>query len=257
MTTPFKDHFSGHADLYARYRPGYPDELFDALAALAPSRRLAWDAATGNGQAALGLAGRFEAVIANDASAQQIESARFHPRIRYTVGRAEEMVGPGAPVEPESVDLATVAQALHWFDFESFFDAVRRALRPGGVIAAWAYGINRVNDAVDHHLLRYYEDVVGPYWPPERIHVEQGYRSIPFPFERIDVPLRTVTMRWTLPAMLGLLRSWSATQGYIKATGRDPLPDLERDLAPAWGDPSTERVVEWPLAMLVGRKTAD
>src|SRR5438309_10549779 len=82
----FKDHFSAHAAEYAKFRPHYPDELFEHLASISPRHELAWDCATGNGQAAVGLARHFEKVIATDASAQQIESVEPDKRISYRGG---------------------------------------------------------------------------------------------------------------------------------------------------------------------------
>src|SRR5262249_61963053 len=85
---PFKDHFSGHSEHYARFRPTYPPALFDVLSALAPRRDRCWDAGTGSGQAAVGLAGRFGEVVATDASSEQIAHARSHPRVTYRVAPA-------------------------------------------------------------------------------------------------------------------------------------------------------------------------
>ena len=112
----WKDHFSHASDDYRRWRPGYPDELFAWLAAMAPSRAVAWDCATGSGQAAGGLAAHFARVVATDASAAQVAEAEAFGRVEYRVAPAEDSGLPDA-----SVDLVTVAQALHWFEFERFF----------------------------------------------------------------------------------------------------------------------------------------
>src|SRR5436190_1697754 len=105
----FKDHFSGHAADYAQYRPHYPNELFKYLAALPPNRDLAWDCATGNGQAAVQLAEFFAHVIATDGSEKQIANATAHPRVEYRVATAEE-----SGLTSSSIALVVVAQALHW-----------------------------------------------------------------------------------------------------------------------------------------------
>lgn len=247
MTTMFKDHFSARAEQYARYRPGYPPELFDWLAALAPARRLAWDVGTGSGQAALGLARHFERVIASDAAEAQLRNAVAHERIVYRVMPAER-----AELDDASVDLVTVAQALHWFDFARFYGEVRRVLRPEGVIAAWTYGVNRVAPEVDAIVHRYYSEIVGPYWPPEREHVERQYRSIPFPFDEIAAPRFAMQMAWRFEDMLGYLGTWSASKRYAEARGEDPLAQIREPLARAWGE-GRERTVEWPLYLRVGR----
>jgi SAM-dependent methyltransferase len=245
--TAFKDHFSGHADAYARYRPTYPPALFDWLADAAPDRERAWDCATGNGQAALELAERFAEVVATDASEEQVHAAFPHPRVTYRVAPAERSRLPAS-----SMSLVTVAQALHWFNIPAFFAEARRALKPGGLLAVWAYRLfestPEVNGIVDH----LYRGVVGPYWPPERQMIMDGYASVELPFERVEAPPFAMEARWTLDDALGYLRTWSATQRYVKAHGTDPVAEAAPELARAWGH--GERAVRWPLVMLVGRK---
>jgi len=244
----FKDHFSGHATAYHEARPGYPSALFDWLAAEAPARNLAWDAGCGNGQASVALADRFARVFATDPSAGQITNAEARPNIDYRVDPAEQ-----CSLEDASVDLVTVAQALHWFDHARFYAEVRRVVKPGGAFAAWTYADCRVDNAVDAVKDRLYIDLTGPYWPPERRHVESGYRSLPFPFEELPVPAFEMTATWTLGQFIAYLRSWSATQRYLKATGIDPLALVEADLARAWGDPASTRLVRWDFHVRCGR----
>ncbi len=199
MNPTFHDHFSGFASRYADFRPHYPAELFDYLATLVPRHSLVWDCAAGNGQATYDLAERFDKVIATDASKEQIASARPHPRIEYRVAPAERS---GLP--EKSVGLITVAQAVHWFDLERFYAEARRVLSPGAVLAVWAYGVNEVEgDAVNQLVQDFYANTVGPYWPPERKLVEDGYRTIPFLFAEITAPAVRMEMRWTLEQLLG------------------------------------------------------
>src|SRR5215207_7689770 len=193
----FKDHFSGHAAAYAASRPGYPDDLLDWVSALPAGRRLAWDCATGSGQAAVGLGRRFERVVATDASEQQIENAVEHPGVEYRVAPAERSGLPGG-----SVDLVAVAQALHWFHFTLFYAEVRRVLAPGGAIAAWTYNLARVEPAVDRLIDRLARGVVGPYWPPERCWVDEDYETIPFPFDEIAAPPFELVESWDLARMI-------------------------------------------------------
>ena len=250
MPTEFADHFSSLAAEYARYRPHYPQELFTYLADLAPGKMLAWDCATGSGQAAVALAEHFECVIATDASAAQIDAATLHAGVVYRVSIAEDS---GLP--DQSVDLITVAQALHWLDLPRFYAEAQRVLTPGGILAAWSYGFQTVEgDAVEELLRHFYRDVVGPYWPAERALVDAGYRTLPFPFQEIDPPPFAMQADWPLAQLLGYLRSWSASARYITARGNDPVEDLARDIAPIWGDPERPRTVRWPLALRVGRR---
>ena len=215
-----------------------------------PREATVWDCAAGNGQATIDLAERFGHVVATDASAQQIASATAHPRAEYRVAVAE-----ASGLGDESVGLITVAQALHWFDLERFFAEVRRVLKPGGVLAVWAYGIDEVEGQKVNSLARdYYSNVVGPYWPPERVLVEEGYRMITLPFPELSVPAFRMEMRWNLQELLGYFSTWSATNRYIKANGRNPLEPLAEALAKEWGEVERPRLVVWPLSVRIARK---
>jgi len=249
MSRNFQDHFSQVSNLYADFRPQYPSQLFDYLTELAPDRSLAWDCAAGTGQATVDLARRFDRVIATDASAEQIAAAKPQPNVEHRVAAAEQS---GLP--DKCVDLVTVAQALHWFDLPRFYAEARRVLRPGGVLAVWAYGINTVEeDAINEVVQDYYSNVVGPYWPPERKLVEEGYRTLPFPFTEVQPPRFEMHTRWTLDQLLGYFSTWSATNRFIKARGENPLRPLADLLRRAWGNEATARIVTWPLSLRVGR----
>jgi len=243
----FKDHFSVAAHEYDRYRPGYPEGLIEFLAEAAPARDLAWDCATGTGQAAVALATRFAKVIATDASAAQIRHAVRHPRVDYAIAPAED-----CGLADGSADLVTVAQALHWLDLERFYAEVRRVARPGAVFAAWTYSLADADPAVDPLVAAFYQEM-GPWWPPERGHVEDGYRRLPLPFEPIAAPAFEILEAWPLERLLGYFSTWSAVNRCRKATGRDPVEALGRRLAQIWGDPSAPRPVRWPLHLRVAR----
>jgi SAM-dependent methyltransferase len=245
----FKDHFSGHADAYERFRPVYPEALFDFLARLAPRRELAWDCGTGNGQAARALAGYFVGVIATDASAEQIALAHGPANIRFSVVPAED-----SGIAAGSVDLVTVAQAFHWFDQARFFAEVQRVLRPGGIVCLWSYGRMTIAPKVDLVITRFYRETVGPYWPAERAQVEAGYAYARLPFTELPPPAFTMAADWTLDEVLGYLQTWSATQRYIRERGENPLEPLRETLGPAWGESSRRRRVRWPLSLRIGRK---
>ena len=245
----FKDHFSGHAAGYAASRPHYPAALFDWLAQQCPAHVLAWDAGCGNGQAATALASRFGNVYASDPSAEQIAAAEPAPNIRYAVAPAETCDLPDA-----CVDLVTVAQAMHWFDAARFQVEARRVLKPDGVFAAWTYAQSRVSAAIDAPFDRLHDVLLEGYWPDGRQHVIDGYRKLPFAFKRLAVvPAFDMRCDWTLPQYLAYLRSWSACQRYLRATGNDAVALIEADMAHAWGDPQQVRAVVWPLTLHVGR----
>jgi SAM-dependent methyltransferase len=246
--SPFTDHFSKLAASYAAFRPAQPAAVI-AYAASLPSRRdVAWDCGTGNGQAARGLAEYFGNVVATDASAAQIAHAVPHSKVRYLVAPAEES---GLP--DHSVDLVTVAQALHWFDLERFYREVARVVAPGGAIAVWGYGDARSDDAaVDHVLRDFTRGTLGPFWPPERRILDEGFRTIPFPFREVTAPNFTLEEQWTLPELLGYLRTWSAAGAYTRATGRDAVEEWTAAFTTAWHDEAIRRVIRWPIAIRVG-----
>jgi SAM-dependent methyltransferase len=243
----FKDHFSGHAAAYRAFRPTYPPELFAFLAASAPARELAWDCGTGSGQAAAPLAAHFARVLATDASAEQIANADRHPNVEYAVAPAE-----ACPLPSASADLILVAQALHWFDHDRFYSEVRRVGKPGAVIAATCYYAPSVAPEIDP-ILRRWEDFIRPYWTPERVWVDDGYRTIPFPFPELAAPELEVTVPVSLAGFLGYLGTWSASKQYLKKHGTDPVERFAPEFAAAWGDPETERTLRWVLAMRLGR----
>lgn len=246
----FKDYFSGHATDYAKYRPRYPASLFEYLASVTKERERAWDCATGNGQAALGLAPFFEQVIATDASELQLASAGRHEKISYrlaTAGRTD--------IESASVDLVTVAQALHWFVLDAFYAEVKRVLKPEGVLAVWAYNLLEISPEIDARINEFYSETVGPYWPPERRLIEDGYQSIGFPFRELKPPQVRMEARWNLNDLTGYLRTWSATKQFIQARGFDPVAELESDLLAVWNAPQEEKTVRWPLSMRVGKQS--
>lgn len=246
--TTFKDHFSGGAADYTRFRPGYPPELFAWLADQCAARARAWDCGCGSGQAAVLLARHFAEVVASDPSAAQIANATRHERIRYSVAAAED-----SGLATASIDLIVVAQALHWFDFARFYAEVRRVARPGGVLAALSYGPLTVDGPAAPVIARFYHDLIAPYWPPERRHVDAGYTTIPFPFTPVAAPPFAMETRWNMAHLIGYLGTWSAVKEYRQALGHDPLALIAGELTAAWGDPTQPRTVRWPLTLLVGR----
>jgi SAM-dependent methyltransferase len=245
MSGGFKDHFSAHAADYAAYRPGYPSALYDWLAQAAPARQLAWDCATGNGQAAVELARRFTRVVASDASAEQLRHAQRADNIEYRVEPAER-----GSLADRSVDLVTVAQAYHWFDHAAFVAECGRVCAPGGLVAIWCYALARVRPAVDAVVGSLYRGEVGPYWPPERRLVETGYRELTFPWPEVRTPEFAMTLKWSLPQFEGYLRTWSAVRRCIEAGGADPVERLHRRLQEAWSvEPGKPLQVEWPITL--------
>lgn len=243
----FKDHFSSGSADYAAHRPSYPPRLAAELARLSPGRARALDCGCGTGQLSVLLAGHFDEVVATDASAAQIGKAQAHPRVRYRTALAQDSGLPDA-----SVDLITVAQAAHWLDLDAFYAEVRRVARPQAAVALVTYGVPHIEGAVDETLQHFYRDVIGPYWPAERRHVEDGYRSLPFPFPEVALPAMAIELHWGLGDLIGYVNTWSAVKAAAKALGDAPVAALAASLRRDWGDPALRRRVAWPLSARVG-----
>jgi len=241
--------FATVAREYANFRPGYPPELFAWLARVSPRRDAVWDCGCGSGQASTALAAHFAEVYATDAAPEQIAAAKPHPRVRYTVAPAER-----SGLGDAAVDLVTVAQALHWFEVDSFYAEARRVARPGALLVVWNYPRPRFVDAeLERRFLAFYSEIVGPYWPPGRAHIEAGYRTLPFPFEQIETPAFGLQLSWDLEQIIGYVSSWSATARYRSALGTDPVPLLRASLAPVWRSADATAEVRIPLTLLAGR----
>lgn len=247
MTTHFKDHFSTGSANYAAHRPSYPPRLVEELAALSPGRGLALDCGCGTGQLSVLLAERFERVVATDASAAQIDKAQAHPRVDYRVALAED-----SGLAAASVDLVTVAQAAHWLDLPRFYQEARRVARADAILALVTYGVLHVDGPMEPLLQHFYHQVVGPYWPAERRHVEEGYRNLPFPFEERRLPALAIEVEWSVDDLLGYIGTWSAVKEAGKALGQDPVVAFAAQLREAWGDPWLRRRVRWPLKVRAG-----
>jgi SAM-dependent methyltransferase len=246
--TPFKDHFSTHAAVYAAHRPTYPPALVDYLADIAPATELVLDCGCGTGQLSVLLARRFDRVLATDASAAQIANAEAHDRVEYRVARAEDSGLPDA-----TVDLITVAQAAHWLDLDRFYAEARRVARHDGVLALVTYGVLHVDgEEVEAVVQRFYYEIIGQYWPPERRHVDAGYQTLPFPFAELHAPALAIEVSWRLADLLGYVDTWSAVREAEKRVGRAPVDGFARDLSAVWGDPQIRRHVTWPISMRVG-----
>ncbi len=239
------DLFSGHASLYAQYRIDYPAELYDCILPVVARPNRAWDCATGNGQVAVVLANSFTEVEATDSSQQQLDQAIARPNIRYQVAPAEQTPFPDA-----HFDLITVAQALHWFNLAAFHQEVRRVAKPGAILAEWGYGLTQIDEAIDDLLTDFYRNRTGPYWHPNRRHIDTAYASLPFPFANARQATFTVRRHWSLERFLNYLRTWSAVQKYIHQNEIDPVTALGSQLIAIWG--TGEREVQFPVFLRVG-----
>ncbi len=246
----FKDHFSATATGYAAHRPVYPRAVAEALAARSPGRGLAWDAGCGSGQLSAVLGEVFESVVATDASAAQIAAATPHPAVRYAVAPAE-----ASGLDDGSVDCAVAAQAVHWFDLDAYYQEVRRVARPGGLIALVTYAVMEAEPQIGWIVDQFYRKTLEGHWPPERRLVDEGYRSLPFPFEPVEAPALALEHRWNAEQLLGYVGTWSAVQSLRRAGRGAEFDRFGDELRAGWGDPAMARLIRWPLSLRLGRVT--
>lgn len=241
------DYFSRQAPIYRRFRPQYPEKLFDLLSGLVKNHETAWDCATGNGQAAVALAAHFDKVFATDASSSQLEHAIPCKNVEYRFAPAEK-----SGLDDASIDLVTVANAVHWFNIPEFYKEVRRVAKKDAIIAVWCYEAFTVDSAPSDTFQPLY-DTIGDHWAPHLELVRNHYKTLPFPFHELETPEIEMSLNWNLEQCLGFLASWSGVQTYLENTGKDPTEFFYDQIQAKWGDPLQERKVSWQLHLRVGR----
>jgi ubiquinone/menaquinone biosynthesis C-methylase UbiE len=246
-----KNIFSCGADRYIKYRPTYPKALFRYLSTLTDEHDTALDCACGNGQAALGLAPYFKQVIATDPSKNQLRNAIPHTKVRYVAAPAERTGLPDS-----SVDLLTVAEGFHWFDFKPFHKEARRVLKPGGVIALWGYWLAPACPSIDRCVDRYFYEILRPFWRPELKWLMEKFQTIPFPYKEIKTPPFQIVMRWDMATFKGYLSTWSAAVLFMQNKKVNPVTLIQDELRQAWGDPSKRKAIRWPLFFRIGQLPA-
>jgi len=241
-----KDNFSRRSDLYAKYRPEYPPALFEYILGFVKEKELAWDCGTGNGQAAAVLSRYFKKIYATDISQKQLDNAVKKDNISYTLEPAEK-----TSLADRSVNLITVAQAIHWFNFDAFYNEVRRVAKPGAVIAVWTYSLLKISAEIDHIIEDHHFNTLGKYWDPERKYVDDGYASIPFPFNAVETPLFNIELHWSLQDLEGYLNTWSGLQNFIKANSYNPVGEVIEKISRHWGDRETRKLL-FPVHLKLG-----
>jgi ubiquinone/menaquinone biosynthesis C-methylase UbiE len=244
-----EDRFSKQSHAYALFRPEYPEELYRFLASCVPNTKLVWDCATGTGQAARSLSKHFDRVVATDLSAEQISKAHGPGNVQYKVAQAEDVL-----FSEGSVDLISVAQAIHWFELESFYSVANKVLREGGILAAWGYSFFKVSHELDAILDPYGRKTLAPFWSERNWLLINEYRDLPFPLQKVEHPSFQLRVNWDLNHLKGYLDSWSATQKFKDQNGSDPFEQIRVRVESVWGVPTQKREVSWDLYLLVGRK---
>lgn len=213
----------------------------------------------------LQLADIFNKVVATDSSQEQLSHATQLPNIHYH--RFPSTISTHDIecylAQRGTVDLVTVAEAIHWFDLSVFYDRVNFALRPShGVLAAWCYTTPRVDERVDLVFSRLYKEC-DPFWSKEKELVDQEYRTIEFPFDPVDGMKDTGPVEFVIEKPMDLdtyltyVRSWSA---YETAKDRGVELLTERtigDFNSAWGgDVEVVKTARFPVFLRIGKVRA-
>lgn len=241
-----KDNFSTQSEQYAKFRPTYPIEFYDYLNTVIPHKNCAWDCGTGNGQVAIELAKTFEQVHATDISQSQIDHAQRAENITYSLQPAE-----ATNFEANQFDLIIVAQAIHWFDFKTFYSEVRRVVKPKAKLCVLGYGRLEISHEIDNLITDFYTNTIGAYWDAERRYIDEHYKTIPFPFDEIPTPQFENRHQWQLEQLIGYLNTWSAVKHFIKQKGHNPVEALEQALIPLWKTGSIQEV-RFPILLRIG-----
>lgn len=241
-----KDNFSKQAVDYSKFRPQYPDEMIEYIISFVNNKSTALDLATGNGQVAHKLSAYFKKVFATDISQKQLDNAIQADNIMYSKESAEK-----TSFENRQFDLIVVAQAVHWFDFDSFYKEIYRILKPEGIFAVMGYGLFSTNPDSDKILRTFYYDIVGSYWDAERKYLDENYETIPFPFEEIPAQKFQNEFTWSFEILIGYLQTWSSVQHYISKKNQNPIDMIYDELKASWQ--KNDKKVKFPLLLRIGK----
>jgi len=240
--------FNSKSKLYETARPAYPEELFQHLSDVCSSRNRVWDCGCGNGQAAESLAKIFKKVSATDISEQQIRNAKLRKNIEYAVSSAEQ-----TEFADNSFDLVCVAQALHWFHFETFWPEVTRVIKPNGVFSTWGYTWPSISPDLDRIFKELVLDKIEPYWAPQNRLLWDHYVDINFPFNKVDSPDFTMEVSWNINQFFDFIHTFSATRQCMKNQGTLFFETAFNTMSRVWGSAEEKRIVHLDFVFYAGK----
>lgn len=243
-----KNWFDKKAHFYAVARPTYPSELFELLSERCNQHHNALDCGTGNGQSAVLLADHFEHVSGLDTSQSQLKLAEKRNNVNYIMATADQL-----PAKDQSIDLVTVAEAVHWFSLDDFYNETNRVLKPDGKVAVWCYYLPNISPKLDTIIDTLFHETLKDYIDDKRLLIKDGYKNLPFPFENVERHELTTTKTWSFENMLQNLYSSSQVKKYTNDTGIDPIAAIHDQLKAAWGD-TASRTANWQISVLIGQK---
>jgi SAM-dependent methyltransferase len=209
---------------YARFRPTYPDALFDALLSRVPDGRgRTLDVGSGTGAAVRPLLDRGARVVAIEPNPSMLEEARRRLRgsrgwVGAVAARAENL-----PIASGAASCVTAAQAFHWFESAPALGEMARVLRPGGLLALlWNV---TVPDAFTDEV----RDLIGRYNPGYGRPVTRTMLGTPgalalHPAFTVEPPAEFEHERpMTEDAYVGYAFSWSYCGGALTSAARVPF----------------------------------
>jgi SAM-dependent methyltransferase len=132
--------FDAWAGEYDRFRPGYPDQLFDTIAERLqlPERPSVVDLGAGTGRASLAMAERGWRVTAVEPGRPMLDLLRAGASSAGLLVSTVQAGAEATGLSPQSADLVTAAQAFHWFEKDGALQEIAKILRPtGGVALFW------------------------------------------------------------------------------------------------------------------------
>ncbi len=222
--------FEAIAKTYVQNRPMYPESFFEWINQKSHRNNRCWDVACGSGQASVGLAKYFEEVQATDLSPAQIASARSHPKVHYSVSSAEDSGLPS-----KSIDVIVVAAAIHWLNVSKFNTEALRVIQPQGLIVWVGYEpLQGAPNEIQNWLNEIYTNGLRTLWPPQRQHVDNQYKDLPFPGLSQKIPSEfSIPLKWTKEELMGFIRTWSAFR-QSKENGSKLLKTLDTELKAIW-----------------------
>jgi len=243
---------------YALYRPDYPQHLYNLVFDYTKKSRSeferALDIGCGTGQVTSKLCTTFKNVVGTDISEKQLEAAYKADNIEYIICPAEEIKQPS-----NSVDLITVAQALHWFKLDQFYKEVKRVLKPNGVLAVWVYGLVEVeNKTANEVIKKLHWETVGDYWDFDRKWLCDLYPNYNMPLKDFEKHFLSINKSMTLADFVHYVDTWSALKVYREKNpdSEDPLIQFEKDLLIAYNStPDKVLDLNFPVGLFLGRNS--
>ncbi|ORZ24766.1 S-adenosyl-L-methionine-dependent methyltransferase [Lobosporangium transversale] len=258
--------------LYQSFRPGYNANFFKMVYDYHSRNHgqfdVAVDVGTGTGQVASVLAEKFKQAYGVDASETMLASAVQKPNLTYYANKGEDL----KDISSGSVDVLTIAEAIHWLDRPKFFSEVKRVLKPHGTFVALGYGFP-VFEKYPRASQLIFElgnepDKLGPIWELGRLIADNLYKCIEVPLDDVErhyfpnnkdgYPL-LMSEQVSMEHFRNYLKTWS---GYKTFSERHPeRPDIVDETIEAILKEEglkNEDVVDvtWPTVLILARNNA-